>query len=454
MSRSSRNAESWPEPELEPSCLIVPWPDDTVPTLTGVLAAFSSAWTGELRVLGDGPGEDGEVLFEAELADPSGGDSVLVQAAPTPYWGPLSPAAETTASAYSVGIRVLLSSAEHPILPYTGWIRTLARAFPDAPFVADATTCHVHGRSRVEELRLNEHILLPDHVLWTLQEVHDDRRPALGVWLHTHGLWRCGALELEMLDVPREHSAAAGSLVNAVASLLLDEDPPAPGEPFVVADGTVVVLQPWQRVVAGLPRDILGGPRDREEGGSHVGGRAVVCSPRSTGSLRKRWMWPREAIELVGASHEIVIRKTTEATLRAARQARATWAEFAMAFFALKGEDRAREQQAESADSLFLVKLGFEIEDGACDVSHEHMWFRVLRIRGGRAEGELLNEPVYVTGLAKGQVIAFGTDQLSDWLVHMPGVQFGSHQIEALRAYCSSARETHDGRPVEEDRRP
>ena len=51
MSQPSRGAESWPEPELEPSCLVVSWPDDTTPTLTGGLAALSSAWKGEVTVL-------------------------------------------------------------------------------------------------------------------------------------------------------------------------------------------------------------------------------------------------------------------------------------------------------------------------------------------------------------------------------------------------------------------
>ena len=45
------------------------------------------------------------------------------------------------------------------------------------------------------------------------------------------------------------------------------------------------------------------------------------------------------------------------------------------------------------------------------------MWFEALRFEGDRAEGKLLNEPMFITSMKKDDICWIERGQLSDWQV-------------------------------------
>ena len=123
-------------------------------------------------------------------------------------------------------------------------------------------------------------------------------RGAGPVWLHTHGLLRCGIVELEMLDVPGEHESVLGELMNAVAPMLMETGLPEAGKPFVVGGGISLVWLPWQEAIHLCPPRSPGGIDDRDE--CHARPSGVLMAPKS-GLLRKRYRPPsRHVRRLLG----------------------------------------------------------------------------------------------------------------------------------------------------------
>ena len=87
------------------------------------------------------------------------------------------------------------------------------------------------------------------------------------VWLHTHGLARCGLPEIEILDAGKKNLNEIGEVMNAMACSLLDnEEIPETGEPVLLArfaDNSPLVgtLIPWPEALHRYPQEV-NGPRD------------------------------------------------------------------------------------------------------------------------------------------------------------------------------------------------
>jgi uncharacterized protein YegJ (DUF2314 family) len=166
----------------------------------------------------------------------------------------------------------------------------------------------------------------------------------------------------------------------------------------------------------------------------------VICAPRPEGRLRRRWVWPREALEYVSRKDHVV-RRSTAATERAARQARVLWPEFAMAFYttrARRGVSATRDSVQDSSPE-FLAKVGFATDTYASDFSREHLWFSVKSIDRGRGEGQLLNDPIDIHKMRRGDRVGFDVEDLSDWIVVTPSGEYGPYRVSSLRRYLQES---------------
>ncbi len=86
---------------------------------------------------------------------------------------------------------------------------------------------------------------------------------------------------------------------------------------------------------------------------------------------------------------------------RAVMQARERWPEFL-----------AIHQRVGAAGDP-LVKAAFATSDDG----HEHMWLRVISADAGGATGELIDEPVHVKTVSKGQTVTITVEEISDWAI-------------------------------------
>lgn len=72
-------------------------------------------------------------------------------------------------------------------------------------------------------------------------------------WLHTHGLHRCGTLELEALDVPAADSPQVEMLLWAAAMRFAEQGTPPPYTPFPIGPDLHLAWLPWQDALDQIP---------------------------------------------------------------------------------------------------------------------------------------------------------------------------------------------------------
>jgi hypothetical protein len=417
--------------EQEPTTLIALWPGAAPPTMMEIVAALAQRCEVPPALMQEMPSREG-VLWAAAFATSLLEAPIILWVEPS---RPLPPGELTDPRSagckWVVGAETMLSM-EQPYEDYIALMLAFVGAF-DPVALLDPTTMRWFEREELSDLAADPPAQPPVEALWTIHAVFNERDRNEPVWLHTHGLWRCGKPELEMLEVPAERQNPAAELLNNVAQLMLETDLPSPGERLQAGSNFAVTVHRWQDLAPLVRKPNSGGMQDREgEDNPHAGMRAVICGDKPHGVLRKRWMWPEEAVGMLETDQATVF-KTNRTTRREAELARARWGEFATAFAALPmkpGKDQGH------PPAVFLVKAGFTIQDSEPDdygePSREHMWFAVQRFRGEIAEGELLNEPQGVAGMKCGDVIEVRRDMVSDWQVMTPRGRFGPCDVPAL----------------------
>lgn len=439
----------WALPEQEPTTLIALWPDDQPPMVTEITAAIAGVLAEEMNVMGeiDPEEEDGDVQWIVIVELPGMPHPVMLwtePADPAPPEG-VDPA-EAARCRWIVGAETLLGT-DDPLSCHTFLMQCLAAGLPDVPAILDANTTLWHGREELETIFLNEQVEPPADGLWIIHAVgreSAEREQDQVVWLHTHGLWRCGLPELEMLEVPRSHVDLAATLLNEIASLMFDYPPPPPGEPFEIGAGVSVTLQPWEVFTKTMDAQLPGGMHDRqgEHNGVHTGVRAVVCDTEQRGQFARAWIWPERAIEAMSRD-EVTLYRTRRATERQAKLARARWDQFATAY---SSAHRALIDDRDEPQAIFLIKAGFQYDGAEHENDREHLWFEVRGFHNGGADAVLVNQPQNIARLQRGDAERIKPEQVSDWQVQTPRGIFGPDDIDAMWQTLDELKQSHTAR--------
>jgi hypothetical protein len=422
--------DAWGPLEIEPTTLIALWPGQK-PAMTRVLAAFGAFLNEDIRIVAEADTDDQRILWNVVVELPGLRQPVIVWSEPARKLsrGELDdPAA--SACRWIIGLETTLDPGD-PFTGFAGLMRLLAGTSDELSAVLDANSGRWHTRQALDE-HFRADAEAPEDVLWMTHVVGsaaDDEGPAT-TWLHTHGLWRCGRPELEMIGVPDTSADEAAELLAGIAGRILEEGMPSPGKPFAVGPGLDVTFQPWQ-AVAPFVGDAPGGRVDRagEPDSPHTGVRAVVCDPKPKGAYRKTWTWPQEALERIRRGEGTLFLSRRE-TLRLAGRAQARWPDFTGAFATLGPRLRQAGADLDRARVRFLVKAAFT--ENAPGNEREHLWFAVRRFEGDRARGELLNEPSLTRSLSRGDVTWIERQAVSDWSVVTPLGSFGPGDTGAM----------------------
>lgn len=244
-------------------------------------------------------------------------------------------------------------------------------------------------------------------MLYTIQAVgsEDD------VWLHTHGLARCGKPELELLHGEMKYGNDYADVINAVAGLVLDStDDIECGEPLLTAFlgneyKLMTTLISWPEAIERYPTDSLGGISDRKY--SHNTHSCAIFVYENEQACDERDYAPLPSYsDCLGDDAVYVV--TTQETERMRALAQETvWAMKRVAAF--------------HPECIFL-KLGLAVdkEYEKQNGDKEHMWFMMKCFVGpDMFEARLLNEPYYIKQLHKGDINVYMTSEITDWYIRV-----------------------------------
>lgn len=227
-------------------------------------------------------------------------------------------------------------------------------------------------------------------------------------WLHTHGLRRCGTVEVELVDVPKERVADMKALLEAAASRLIEEAaPPSMCAAFEVSRETKVSWIPWSKAARKLKIQGPGAKRDP----AHCEGTGVLMAKPG----RWKFCLPHVAIE---ARPRVLVSRAE--TRRMADGARARWERFVRLAGAHAGEE----------GWAFLAKASFPAA-GPC--GPEHLWMSVTEADAEGFTGEVMSHPCRAS-IAPGDRLRNELESLSGFQVRSPHGAFGPDELARLEA--------------------
>lgn len=232
------------------------------------------------------------------------------------------------------------------------------------------------------------------------------------VWLHTHGLCRCGITELEVLQSDKKNYNNHYQLLSTFASYLLDKK-----ESFIPKESSayigmlseqqpvVVTYLPWTEGLREYKKLHLGGVSDREEG--HNSRTSLIFAYKNEEDEKKG-----------------ILSKVTDYNK--------DWGENPLFF--ISNEETARmkqlamerfhfvREQAEDKDNHIILKIGLPVDgdEGEEENNFEHIWFELLDFEGDRFKAKLLQEPYGVEDMHEGDEGWYTVEDVTDWMIYTP----------------------------------
>ncbi len=314
-------------------------------------------------------------------------------------------------SRWSIGLSTTFGV--DPLADFHQQLILAAALAPDALLYYDVTACRAHNRSWVQESATSAVSPSPQ-ALFSIHAVLPEGNREKGLWLHTHGLIRCGITELEICNLPAAAAPPCSRLLNTVATMFLETGMPKPQQPFSPGADLDLVWLPWQVGIRKVRRGNLGGQGDRN---------AFHSSPSAMLFGHHRgWLGPRIKnitiyLPLLEDSPLLYISSLETERMTALAQER--FLTFTELF----------ERRSAEEDWVFLVKLGYPMEHAPEGDQREHLWFRIHQLQGEVCDGTLVNKPHGVTSMQEGERGQHDLSRMSDWEILCPLGHFGPDSV-------------------------
>lgn len=232
------------------------------------------------------------------------------------------------------------------------------------------------------------------------------------VWLHTHGLNRCGIIELEVIGTDKEQYGNHATILEAMASKAIAEGSLSDAEEanFIAGlpDGSAIVTTwiEWERAVARYNPDMLGGINDRKDGHNENTGCLFVYLSEEDYNA-KQFVPLTELSESDFENPLIMVTdKETERMSALARE---------RIYYLREG--------LEYEEAKAIVKMGLDVDEDKREeagTDFEHIWFEVKGITHDSITGELIQEPYFVGNMHEGSVLTMPYSRLTDWVLYLP----------------------------------
>ena len=249
-------------------------------------------------------------------------------------------------------------------------------------------------------------ILPAPRYLFTVQAISDGGEE---VWLHTHGLKRCGLYELEILGSKKDTFEDHYKMIETFASRMLESDEPIePGEGVFIgqAAGKVLTLTAvdWKEALEFYPDATLGTEEDRDDG-VHDEDTCVLMIYRNGRDEEERRYTPIQDFDQFLNQNPMYMFSSSE-TKRMSDLAIERIPYMLKAF--------------ENKDNTIIVKIGLITDKEHWDgdkPQKEHIWFELKDVKDDSIVAELTQDPYYVSGIKTGDTGTYPFSSITDWLV-------------------------------------
>ena len=279
----------------------------------------------------------------------------------------------------------------------------------------------------------------PDY-LYTLHCVFDENKGEdCKYWFHTHGLQRCGSVELEMLNISSKGYEQMHVLLNMTVKKFLTH-PAKEQERFTIGyDGMGINLcwLRWEEALKDLPKEILGGTADREGEDNVHGDPGGVLFAVEDGNMISPEIYASTLA--INPIYYITTQETNRMSALAKERFNLFEEEFSDKRSASKKQSLLKKvfkkKKVQESEWAFLVKLGLVVDSSNVndiDDEKEHLWFEVLSINDNQVEGKLLNQPYWIAKLNEGDVKKYPLELLTDWVIYAPDMTYTPDTIYQL----------------------
>lgn len=316
-------------------------------------------------------------------------------------------------------INVALYFGSKPLNSFHLQLKVLAAIVPDASLVIDFMSFRLLSGKWLSITAKSTIPPSPDY-LYALHAVYDEKKDKTEYWFHTHGLVRCGLVELEILNICNAPQHMY-DLINHVVKRFLS-DSVKELEKFTAGfDGLDISLLwiRWEEALKDFKEPMLGGFNDREGDCNAHSEPSGVLFAIEEGNLISP-----EIYSSTLADNPILF-ISAEETLRMSNLAKERFAYF-LSVFGNHGKQKERSilkklfnKKAEKENRWsFIVKFGLVIDNANVYTEKEHLWFSVISADSERIEGKLLNAPYWIASLKEGDINTYPTEILTDWIIY------------------------------------
>lgn len=238
--------------------------------------------------------------------------------------------------------------------------------------------------------------------LYTVQAVSNESGE---VWLHTHGLCRCGLTELEILQSDRENYNNHYNLLSTFAGYLIDKknqfNPQGNSAYIGILQNrhpVVVTCISWTKGLKEYKNLVLGNIDDRKDG--HNTKTSLIFIYKSEEDEKNgRISKVSEYNNLWGENALFFISDEETAKMKALAMER---------FHFVK-------KQFEKTQNRIIIKIGLPVDT---EDRLEHIWFELIGFEGDKFKATLLQEPYDVKNMHMGDEGLYTVESVTDWTIY------------------------------------
>ena len=242
--------------------------------------------------------------------------------------------------------------------------------------------------------------------IYTVQAVigeEDDAR----VWLHTHGLNRCGLTELEDMEANKDNYNSHYNVIHTYADRaieepeILDEKKPVFLARLSEEVFLVVTRVNWEEVIDNYPDDYLGTGDDRKEG--HNKNTSLVYAYANPDDCEKG------IYSAISIYDELLEDNPLYMLTNAETRRMSALARERISYF---------EKAITHEGSTLLAKIALKTDKEFEEYSNfEHIWFEIKNIGNGKLSGVLTQDPYYIKGIEAGYEGEYSYNNVTDWVI-------------------------------------